>query len=72
MEMEVGDDNTVGPSRLEYYQHQTASYTANVTHATHASPVHKTHMHSLHTGRREAKMRIRIPSLLYNVAIVLR
>ena len=52
-------------TRLEYYQHQTASYTANVTRATHASPVHKTRTHSLRTGRREAKMRIRIPSLLY-------
>ena len=24
IEMKVGDDNTAGPSRLEYYQHQTA------------------------------------------------
>ena len=65
MEMEVGDDNTAGPSRLEYYQHQTASYTAKITRATHVSPVHKTHTYSLRTGRREAKMRMHIPSLLY-------
>jgi len=36
MEMEVRD--AVGPSRLGYYKHQTASPTANVTCATCASP----------------------------------
>ena len=36
MEMEVGD--AAGPLRLGYYKHQTASLTANVTHATRASP----------------------------------
>ena len=40
MEMEVRDDGSAWPSRLGYYQykHQTASPTANVTRATHASP----------------------------------
>jgi len=33
--MEVGDDGTVGPSRLGYYKHQTAFPT---TCATRASP----------------------------------
>jgi len=65
MENEVGDDNTAGPLWLEYYQHQTAFYTANVTCATQASPVHKTRTHSLRTGWRKARMRIHIPSLLY-------
>ena len=33
MEMEVGDGRHLG-----YYKHETASPTANVTRATHASP----------------------------------
>ena len=33
--MEVG--GTAGPSRLGYYKRQTASPTANITRATHAS-----------------------------------
>ena len=37
MEMEAGVDGTAGPSWLGYYKHQTASPTANVTRATHAS-----------------------------------
>jgi len=31
MEAEVGDDIAAGPSRLGYYEHQTASHTAKVT-----------------------------------------
>jgi len=37
------------------------AYTANVTRATRASPVYTTRAHSLRTGRREGKMRMRTP-----------
>jgi len=39
IEMEIGDDGSVGPSQLGYYKHQfeTAS-TANITLAMCASP----------------------------------
>ena len=52
MEMEVGDDGAAGPLQLGYYNHQTASPTANVTRATHASPA-PVPVHSLHTGVRQ-------------------
>ena len=64
MEMEVGDDNMVGPSRLGYYK--TPNYTANVTHATRASPApaYDARRYSVHW--RKAKMCMRIPSSYIN------
>ena len=53
--MEVGDDGAMGPSRLGYYKHKTASPTANVTRAMHASPApaYDARAHSLRTGARQ-------------------
>jgi len=63
--MEVGDNGVVGPSRLGYStnteQLLLGRPTANVTCATRASPVLA---YDVHTHWHEAKMRMRIPSMI--------
>jgi len=60
MEMEVGDDGAAGPSRLGYYKHQTASFSYSKRNTCHAR------LTCTRIVWREAKMRMRIPSNLFN------
>ena len=70
MEMEVRDDGEVGPLRLGYYKHQTASPTANMTRATRTSPAPTYDAQSIVCALVRDKMRMRIPSILTTIGCV--